>query len=282
MKTLTFSTIKKKGIKFPKDSSFPLLTLRQRGPVGIVSLIRMSDNIDMFYTLIKHHFSERVIKRIATRTKGQSQNTFWYLYRRAVITGTIARRVIIQNLRDEPNLKLNQIISKFYKSTYTNEAMQYGISNEVRGLKMFLKKYKKDHNDVKINNTGVVLHRKLPYIGGSPDGLVSCSCHVNQPVLVEIKSPYRLKSVGLHPDGWRILEYLDNEKRLKKSHPYFNQINLYQGITQIRIGYFVVYARDEIIIDKIEFDEDFFNYQITNIKKYYEKHYLPYVIGKNI
>lgn len=279
-KISTFSTTEKKRTNFPKDSKFPLLTLRQRGPIGVVSLVRMSSDVNMFYILIKQYFSDRVIRRIEARTRGQSENGFWYLYRRAVITGTLARRVIRQNLRGEPNLKLNRAISKFSRTTYTNDAMRYGVFSEEKGVEAFLKIYKKAHKDVKIRNTGVILHSTLPYIGASPDAIVSCSCH--QPALIEIKAPYRLKSVGLNPDGWNILEYLDNEKKLKKSHQYFNQLNLYQGITQIHVAYFVVYANDGIIVDKIVFDEEFFNYQISNIKNYYDKYYLPTVVSTNI
>ena len=37
-----------------------------------------------------------------------------------------------------------------------------------------------------------------------------------------------------------------------------------------------------IIMDTIEYDKHFFDYQIDNISAYYHKHYLPTVIGKRI
>ena len=51
---------------------------------------------------------------------------------------------------------------------------------------------------------------------------------------------------------------------LKKRHHYYNQINLYQGILNIKIAFFVVYACGGVIIREIAFDEDFFQDQINN------------------
>ena len=268
-----------KKIKAPGDASFPLMILRNRGPVGMASIIRMSGDIDTFTMLINKHFSKRVIKRISTRTQGQSNNSFWFLYRRAIITGTLARRVISQNICGETNLKLNQAISKFFPNNFCSEAMQYGIENEKKGMDQFLKIFKNEHIGVKVKNTGVILYERVPYIAGSPDGIVSCECHTES-FLVEIKCPYRLKSVGI--SGWKILEYLDARQKLKKNHTYMNQVNLYQGITGIKTAYFVVYAKDDVIIDTIDFDESFFRYQIYNMENYYKNHYLPTVLGKNI
>ena len=50
----------------------------------------------------------------------------------------------------------------------------------------------------------------------------------------------------------------------------------------IKTAYFVVYARDEVIIRQIEFDKQFFEFQIKNLSEYYMNYYLPTVIGTKI
>ena len=261
-----------------KSGHFPLLQLRLRGPLHLVGIIRMAKNKNEFFELLFHHFSKRNIQRIAVRSHLQSESIFWYIYRRSVVTSTLAKRIIAQNLRNINNPKINKIISKFYQTRYSNVAMQYGIENEKHGLNTFFETFKKTHINAKLQTTGLVLYNLRPFIGASPDGLLSCDCCQN--AIKEIKCPYRLKDAGI--DSWSILEYFDPLQNLKKSHTYFNQINLTQGILRRQVAYFVVYAKNEIIVKRIDFDKEFFDHQILNISQYYEKFYLPEVLGKKI
>ena len=191
----------------------------------------------------------------------------------------MAKRVIAQNLKNENNEKLNKIITKSFPSRFTNEAMLYGLKNEKNALAVFFDIFKKSHKNAKMKEIGLVLYDKFPYIGGSPDALVLCDC-CKEPFLIEVKCPFRLAETGI--SSWRILEYFDERQNLKKTHTYFNQINLYQGIMNINIAYFVVYARGEVIIRQINLDQDFFNFQIKNLSEYYLTYYLHTVIGKNL
>ena len=77
-----------------------------------------------------------------------------------------------------------------------------------------------------------------------------------------------------------MLEYLDKEQNLRRNHTYFNQVNLYQGILEIDTALFVIYAKNDIIVKKIDFDKQFFENQIENINEYSMNFYLPSVIGQ--
>ena len=263
----------------PVDGDFPLLITRMRGPVSIPSIIRMSRNIDEFKELLEKTFTIRSINRISTRTKQQSQNSFWFLYRRCVITGTLAKRVVSQNQKDIGNPKLDRKISKFFANNFKNEAMSYGIENEKKAVDIFFKRFKKDHKEPKLLNPGVIFYEQAPYIAGSPDAVFSCACCPNQ-YLVEVKCPFRLREIGVQ--GWKILEYFDEDQVLKKFHTYSHQITLYQGILGIKTAYFVIYAKDDIIVKTIEFDQEFFDFIVKNLSQYYLNHYLPTVIGKRV
>ena len=263
----------------PLEGDFPLLVLRKRGPCNMASIIRMSKSITYFLELLKKHFTARTIERISTRTRQQSRSSYWFLYRRCLITGTIAKRVINQNKRGEKNEKLNRCISRFFPGSFTNEAMMYGVANEKRAMETFFNVFKTMHTDAKLHEIGLVLYKDAPYIGGSPDGIVTCDC-CSTSYLIEIKCPFRLAETGIK--NWRILEYFDDSQNLKPSHTYFNQINLYQGILGLKTAFFVVFANDEIITKRITFDKDFFDFQIKNLTEYYTKYYLPTVIGTKI
>ena len=265
--------------KFPAVGDFPLLVLRKRGPCNLASIIRMAEDPEKFIDLLNQYFSTRAISRISTRSQAQSKSHFWFLYKRCILTGTLAKRIISQNQKNCSNPKLNRSITRLFPGNFKNEAMEYGILNEKRALDLFYKEFGSMHIKSTMHTSGLVLYSKAPFIGGSPDGLITCNC-CTEPYLVEVKCPYRLKDTGLQ--NWRILEYLDEQQCLRRTHTYFNQINLYQGILGLKKAFFVIYARDEIIVKLIHFDNIFFDFQIKNLKEYYFKHYLPTVIGKKI
>ena len=68
---------------------------------------------------------------------GGLKNSYWFLYRRGVTTGTIANRIVSQNLKGNNNEKINRIISKFFSSNFITEAMLYKGGNEKNGLEHF-------------------------------------------------------------------------------------------------------------------------------------------------
>ena len=262
-----------------KEGHFPILVMRRRGPLNLPFIIRTIKNRDEFMRAIKDTYSTRAISKIERRTRLQAQSRHWFVYRRCLITGTMARRVIIQNLRNAPSIKLNKCISRQFQSDFSTPAMSYGIENEKHALNAFFNQFKLTHQNAQLHQKGLVIFNQIPYIAGSPDGILTCDC-CNHAFLVEVKCPYRLRDVGI--SSWRILEYMNSDRRLKREHTYYNQVNLYQGIMDLHTAFFIVYAKDGIIVDSIDFDRTFFDYQIQNICEYYMNHYLPEIIGKGI
>ena len=262
-----------------REGDFPLLVSRKRGPFSLPYIISKATSIEHFQELIKEYLTARNINKIAARTKEQSNSPAWFLYKRSIITGTSCKYVLNQNLKNVVNVKLNQRLTRTFQSNFKTEAMIYGIANESIALDVFLKGFKIKHKNARIHTTGLTLYKEAPYIGGSPDGFVSCDC-CPQPVLVETKAPFRLREVGL--TSWRLLEYLDEGQNLRKNHSYYHQINLYLGIFNLQKAYFIVYAKQGVLSKVINFDKEFFEYQIKNLKEYYLTKYLPSLLGKVI
>ena len=263
----------------PVEGDFPLLLVRKRGPYSIPCIINMSTSVDHFIELIHIHFSARTIKRISVRTKNQSTCPTWYIYKRCCISGTTARYILNQNLKGITNQKLNHRLTRSFLSNFRTDAMQYGIDQEPVGLRVFFDQFKRYHKNAKFHTVGLTLYKDAPYIGASPDALVSCDC-CTEPVIVELKCPFRLSQVGV--TSWRLLEYLDENQVLRKNHSYYHQVSLYLGVFNLKRAHFVIYAKGEIISQIIHFDKEFFKFQIQNLQEYYLTRYLPSVIGKKL
>ena len=261
----------------PQEGHFPFLVVRRRGPPTMACIINMAQSVDHFWELLHRHFTARAIKRISFRTQEQAKSAAWFVYRKSIISGTLAKTVLLQSIKDEVNLKLNNRLLRTFPGRFKTDAMQYGIDHEQEGLRVFLNAYKKEHVNARITSRGLTLHKDFPFIGGSPDGVLSCDCHGES--ILEVKSPYRLADTGIA--GWRILEYLDQEQKLRKTHSHYHQIHLYLGIFELKKAFFIVYAKEQVISQVIDFDQEFFKYQINHLRQYYTKHYLPTIIGKN-
>ena len=242
-------------------------------------VIRLATSIEHFEELLRSYFTDRAINRISTRTKGQSSCPSWFIYKRCVISGTVAKYVLNQNLKGVNNEKLNHRLTRTFTSNFKTEAMEYGIAQEANGLHTFFNHFKKLHINAKFYTTGLTLHKHAPYIGASADGFVSCDC-CPEPILIELKCPFRLAQVGV--SSWKLLEYLDEHQILRKTHTYYHQISLYLGIFGLKKAYFVIYAKGEVISQIIHFDKDFFDFQIKNLREYYLTRYLPAVLGKTL
>ena len=149
--------------------------------------------------------------------------------------------------------------------------------NESIGLHTFFDHYKGLHINVRFHSAGLTLYKDAPYIGGSPDGLISCDC-CSETVLLEVKCPFRLAQTGI--SNWKLLEYLDECQTLRRNHTYFHQINLYLGIFDLKKAHFIIYAKGKVISQIIHFDKEFFDFQIRNLKEYYLTQYLLSILGK--
>ena len=271
----------KKILKFsPRMSlwNFPPSLIRIRGPASIELIAEQSVSVEQFLEQLNLHFSKRNLDRIEQRTKLQSKSEYWFWYRKSVITGTICKRVLGQATRNENNIKLNKSIAKTFQRNFSNEAMEYGVQMEEKALKMFSQQFCKNHINGKIDNMGLILSKSLPFIGASLDGYATCDCC--NPSVIEIKSPFRLRESGL--TAANVLEYLDENNKLRTSHSYYHQINLYMGVTQCESTFFIIYAKDDILVQKINFDPTFFQEQLSKIKMYYLTHYLPSILGRKL
>jgi len=63
----------------------------------------------------------------------------------------------------------------------------WGFQHEVDGVQDFLDKFYLDHLDAKFESCGLFVNPKYPFMGVSPDGIVSSACHERS--LMEVKCP---------------------------------------------------------------------------------------------
>ena len=69
------------------------------------------------------------------------------------------------------------------------EATSWGMSNEDKVRRDYLQASKQSHDKVNVEKSGFIINPNIPYVGASPDGIVTCNC-CGKGVL-EIKCPFK-------------------------------------------------------------------------------------------
>ncbi|XP_060594190.1 uncharacterized protein LOC132748587 [Ruditapes philippinarum] len=135
---------------------------------------------------------------------------------------------------------------------------------------------KQTHTNLLIQQSGLWINPKYPFIGASPDGLVSCDCCGEG--VVEIKCPYCAKGKKLSEAK---LNYL-SEGKLKENHRYFYQVQTQLIVTEREFCDFVVWSEQDIDVIRIELNENTETEIITKSKEFFIQVILPEITGSLI
>ncbi len=223
---------------------------------------------DVFFNRL--NLTDEEISIVEQQTRDQSNSELWFELRAYRITSSIAHSFYTaKKLSDS-------LLSKIRGDPLPDyPPLVWGKSCEPIAKQKFLNYMKMHHSNAQLFDVGFTICKEFPFIGGSPDGLLTCACH--QPALVEIKCPYRLRNKQFAETK---LEYLDKNNNLKQTHTYFTQITIAMGSCKVPMCYFVVYGHcdKDLLIKKIDFDMQKWNDITFKLAKMYRNEILPRVL----
>lgn len=195
--------------------------------------------------------------QLATRTIEQHSNDLWNLERRKRITGSKCYELFTYCKNSSPNWqkKIENIINSPFKG---NANTKYGNLYEDEALLVYEEKM-----GSKIYKSGVIINPSVPWVAGSPDGLIiNDNCVID--TLIEVKCPIKgaTQSVTQLIENSEIpyVRRYGDKLSLKKNHKYYGQIQLYLGLLNINCCHFVIYSPYEknFILLVEYFDKQFF------------------------
>ena len=122
------------------------------------------------------------------------------------------------------------------------------------------------HAEFEVETTGLHVNPKYPYLGASPDGLVTCACCGNG--LLEVKCPY-----SVHQSPPTCAAYLHASENggysLSRDHEYYFQIQGQMGITERPYCDFVCWTLVDIHRERIEYDPVFFSGMDVKLRSFF-------------
>ena len=253
--------------------------------VSVDDVLLLSETETSFYENLKHNFNKKNINRIEMLTRGQSSNDAWYRFRKGVITASKCHEVLTKMKklkRGATNVNTFALNQKILGNCFISPdlpALKYGRAMEVNAVNSLYEVLKGQHKKLTFSDCGLFLDKESPFVGATPDKLMSCECC--SLACVEVKCPFSINYTTPQEGN---LHYLTNENgsyKLKRHHQYFSQCQSQMGITGTNRCYFVVWTPHGTHIELIEFDSVFFKNMKDDLNFYYKNFYRKSIFTDN-
>ena len=141
----------------------------------------LSKNKVEFFENLHANFDEQSISKIEEITRGQSENSLWYDYRKAVISASKVHEVKTKMKKAKTGaggyINMFTLIQKISGNIFTSPDIPdlvYGRNMEPLSAEKFLECFKQNHKNIVMKDCVLFLHKEHQFIGASPDRIVSC------------------------------------------------------------------------------------------------------------
>lgn len=224
--------------------------------------------------LTKLSLTEADIQHIERHTVGQNDNVIWKLLRRGRLTASNFYRVHtkVETVRKNPMADCAKLVTSLLNPDDISHLPQIrrGIESEREAVQTVVRILSESHTNVELHECGLFLCSQHPYLGASPDGLLTCNCC--QPTLLEVKCPTA---------DLTSLPYLDSSRQLREKSSYYGQIQGQMAITKIERSYFFVYKNNsEHHLQVVTMNKEFVEKMINNLQYFFTVHMVPAMLDQ--
>ena len=165
---------------------------------GVLNCMQKSSSAKEFLESLTnipaHH-----IELIEIRTRNQSRNDAWFVYRRHVITASTVYSIFHAERKGSTKFRPIALIASQTHIPTSIPAMLYGSLNEDVALRQYQKTRQMADPLHRVKRYGLVLDPDFPAWGGSPDGIGITGG--GERYLIEIKCPFSFAEGCLRKDG---------------------------------------------------------------------------------
>ena len=225
---------------------------------------------------IKVTVNEEEAQNVFEATKLQSKSKMWFRFRAGRITASKMKEVCRTNLA-KPSESLIKSVCYPGENKFTNAATQWGCDHEKSAINEYLKTMSEAHDNIQVNESGLILNPAHPHLGASPDGLVVCDCCGEG--CIEVKCPYCIRDCKLDETVVikTCLKESDGTFQLNRAHKYYYQVQTQLLLSDNDYVDFVLWTMKGL---HIEPDADVFAEIIAKSKEFFQIGVLPELVGK--
>ena len=224
---------------------------------------------------------------VEKETRKQYGCKLWFTYRAGRITASRMKAAC----HTDPNNPSKSLIKAIcYPEAYrfVSSATAWGCSHEKSARDMYIETMKDRHSSFAVTESGLVLNCQWPYLGASPDGVVSCDC-CGRGVL-EIKCPFCHHADTITvaaTDDKRFCLKLgeDGTLHLDRSHQYYFQVQSQIWLSNVSYCDFCVCtfpgsSEASLHVERILPDQTFWDTCVSHSTNFFQKCILPELVGR--
>ena len=211
----------------------------------------------------------------------QAKSKVWFQQKSGRVTASRLKSVISTDV-SQPSVSLIKSICYPDTHKFLSVACSYGCKHEDAARKEYTYEMKRKHAEFTITETGLVLDPLYPFLGATPDGLISCDC-CGKGVL-EIKCPYSCKQKDLvdaaEDSSFFLYQSEEGTIKLKENHQYYYQVQMQMKFCNVEYCDFVVWNKESWINERIYANGDFINDAIGKTVDFIKLGILPELVGR--
>lgn len=213
-------------------------------------------------------------------TRNQASCSLWFKYRQGLITASTFHSVLRYSGKTYPTSIVKKIM-QYYNVDPSIPSLKWGRTHENVAIRDYTE-YMKHHDDFKVNTCGLFINPSYPYLGTSPDGIVTCSCCGKG--LMEINCTYKYKDLSPSSDIALADKNFFLEKKsngnicLRRSHSYYDQVQGQLAICDLSYCDFVCWTKQGIFVERIIKDTTYLDGALPCLKQFFHKYLLPEVM----
>ena len=234
-------------------------------------LVVAAKNVKASYSV-----TEEETRNLEEATRLQARCKLWEVHRAGRVTASNLRATVHTNANN-PSRSLIKRICYPEACKCVSTATAWGCQHEVDAVQDFLDGFFLEHSDVNFDNCGLVVNPKYPFMGASPDGIITCSCHGKS--LIEVKCPYNCSKqlfADLEGNKGFCLKQINEKFQLDKAHSYYYQMQCQLNICELDTCYFVVWSPEEMHVE-VKRDSEFFSALLPEVDNFIINGILPEV-----
>ena len=230
---------------------------------------------DAFYDMVS--ITPEQAHMVELKTREQSKCKLWYEQRAGRVTTSNLRRVLQTDL-SKPSVSLVKTICYPESTKFYSKACDYGLTHEADALRIYKDSMQATHAFFELKKCGLVLDSENPFIGASPDGIISCSCCGKG--VVEVKFPFSCRDKSFD-EAVKHREFCLEEDTflLKQDHPYYFQVQLQMKLCQAKFCDFVVWGKDGALKQRVDYNAECINDALKQVKDFVKMCLLPELLS---
>ncbi|KAG8180999.1 hypothetical protein JTE90_024747 [Oedothorax gibbosus] len=217
-------------------------------------------------------------REIEICTRSQAKIKEWFKYRAGRITASNMKAVCTTKINSSAISTVKKICYPA-RGSFHNKAIAWGCQHEKDAKGEYIKMHMLKYEEFQFSNCGLMISTEKPFLGASPDGLVSCACCGQG--CIEIKCPYCIRDCDVDSSlKHACLDKHSNSLTLSKKHAYYYQVQIQIFVSQRHYCDFVLWTNKGLHVERILPDLEFCSVMCKKAEQFFQMVLLLEMLGR--